>query len=214
MSKVSSAALEKQFATLRNNLRLLQESLDKAVETGDLEAVKKKQADIAANEALVASYARRIEKARLAETDEQKQVRKTENLAAVDEVRKAAEHDVQLVAGIKATLDQLFSQIATLQDSSKPVRELARNVFVQMSRPQQERNGWLLNDIGHSTTTLAAYIEDHMLRAGMFSKLAPADSRVRLLRHDLGDMTEGYARRVEKLSSAFASAVHQINESI
>lgn len=205
--------LQKQQRTLQENLRLLHETLDEAAEKGNIEAVKELQADIAATGVMITSCDRRIEKAKVAKTEAEKEALKAENLAAVEILGVEMQAAANVAAKLDKTISTLVDELKELHTHGTAARRSLHHLVKQLPDNSREGSYTLLHAASFHDSTLAFLIESALQRAGVFEHLAPHPG-LNLTRFDTGSIGEGVALRAEKLTRSAQHMAQQVNQVI
>ena len=211
--RVKNEAFLREIRDLEGSFAQLNRALDEAADAGNKAEVERLMSDIAARKILLASARRRLDANRLGITADEKVAAKKDNIEAADSITLSLKEDVKRAEEIKATIDKLVQQLGSIVNKAEPARAHARHLVRQLPTHMQDRYWALTREVGNDSTMLGSLIEEALLRAGVFEKLAPSNT-ARLFRHGLPPLVDAYRNRAEKLSAAAHSLATTVNEEI
>lgn len=211
--RAKNEAILREIRDLEGSFTQLDRALDEAADAGDKSEVERLMSDIAARKILLASARRRLDANRLGITADEKVAAKKDNIEAAEAITASLKEDVRRAEEIKATIDTLVQQIGSIVNKASPARAHAGHLVLQLPKRMQDRYMALIREVGNNSTMLGSLIEEALLRAGVFDKLAPSGT-ARLVRHGLPPLVDAYRNRAEKLSRAAHSLANTVNEEI
>lgn len=211
--RAKNEAIIREIRDLEGSFTQLDRALDEAADAGDKSEVERLMSDIAARKILLASARRRLDANRLGITADEKLAAKKDNMDAAAAITASLKEDVRRAEEIKATIDTLVQQIGSIVNKASPARAHAGNLVLQLPKRMQDRYMALIREVGNNSTMLGSLIEEALLRAGVFDKLATSNT-ARLTRHGLPPLVDAYRNRAEKLSAAAHSLATTVNEEI
>lgn len=206
-------SLQEQATANHNALVQLRAELDTAADAGDHQEVATIQAEINARGSMVASYDRRLEKARSELSDAGRAKSKAANLKRVEAVRTELAAAAVIAADIDKTLALLVSQLEAIHKHGAAAREEAAELVFQLPTAHRERQYWVLDAVAFNDSLLGALLEGELQRLGVFRKVAPNMTAI-LHRHDLGAVGENIAKRAENLPGAVSGLADKINREL
>lgn len=205
MSSDQVKALEREISVRRDQIEQLKILVDTAADTGDAEAIKSLQSELSACHVLMESAERRLEKARLAKTDAEKQELRKANLDAVEAVTASLRKDAERGAAIEATIQTLARQIVELNEASEAAVRIFNKVFAAF--PANRRTTFLpLVDAVGSHDIVLARLEEVLARTDKVGR--------RFNLTHAPDLGEYYRNRIERLTRSVKQAVEQANAEV
>lgn len=207
------ANLEKQRAAHVAKLQALQLELDEAADANDATLVGQLQSEVNAAAPMIASFDRRLEKARAEDTEAARQTRRDANMKHVETLARAHTELRKLAVGIPATIAQLAKQLEALQPHGIAAHEAVLELVKQI--PFRDRP-YHWNSTLHASgmqSIVGAAVEDMLCQYGIFRTLAP-NADVTLRHHGLPAMDELLETSGGKLHARVRQIAKSINEGI
>lgn len=197
------AAKQKQRGAILSQINQLNDALEEAAVAGNAALVRENQAEIAARQAIVAASDREIRDLQFGMSAEQIAA----ELAAIDGEakfieKKSAELNRHIAKVVCPALDAFVAALKQAESISNDRIKVIRPVLRRMPRQERERYSEYCNP----DTLLGAAIEDAMLKAGIFSKIALAPW-IELKRHDITDIAGSIEKRSDRIMAAVWHAV-------
>lgn len=192
---------------LRNDrliqINQLHDALEEATAAGDAESVRENQAEIAAREAIVAAIDKEILDLWNGKSAECIAL----ELASVDEKakfieKKSAELNRHIAKTVCPALETFIAALTQAESISNERIEAIRSVTRRLPKNERER----LSEYCSPDTLMGAAIEDALLKAGIFTKIASAPWII-LRRNDLTDISGLFEKRSDYIMGAVWRAV-------
>lgn len=201
-TQVKIAAKQKQRADILHRIKQLNDAFEEATVAGDTALVRESQAEIAASKAIVTAIDKAIADLWSGTSAEQiaaEQVAIDEDAKFIEKKSEELNHHIAktLCPAFEAFAAALVKAEAISDDRIKAIRSVVRRI------PQEERERY--HEYCHPDTLLGAAIEDAMLKAGIFTKIASAPW-IHLRRHDLTDIAGCVEKRSDRLMVSVARA--------
>lgn len=202
-SQEKIAAKQKQRGAILSQINQLNGALEEATVAGDAALVRENQAEIAARQAIVASLDGAIQDLCTGTSAECIAA----EIAALDAEakfieKKSADLNQHIAKTVCPAFEAFVAALVQAESISKDRIKAVRDVMRRIPQQERERYGEYCNP----DTLLGSAIEDAMLKAGIFGKIASAPW-IHLRRHDLTDIPGAVEKRSGRLMSAVGRAV-------
>lgn len=207
------ANLEKQRAAQVAKLQALQIELDEAADAADSTLVSQLQSEINATAPMIASFDRRLEKARAEDTEAVRQARREANLKNVETFTRELAKQRKLAAPLAATVAQLAEQLEAVRASGSIARDAVAELVRQVPFGERPHHWMTALHASDMQTTLGAILEDLLQKHGIFQTLAP-NSGISLRHHGFPTIDEVFTTSGNKLHSMIQGIAEKINEGI
>lgn len=217
MTQSRTEILAARIADQQAHIASLHAEIDQAADS-DSPAVEQKaliaqlMGESAATEAVIASLERRLVAARASETSEAKALRREANTETAAAIAKHLEQQRTLAPKLAATVAKLAKQLEEFQAEGLQARQHVSSLIRQLPGNQRDLTHSLLSATD-GQQTLGAFLADLMIKAGVFSKLAPV-AGLDLGRADLPAPEVFFTRRTESLTGSVRALSERVNQTI
>lgn len=189
------AVKQKQRSDRLIQINQLYDALEEATAAGDAALVRESQAEIAAREAIVAAIDKEILDLWNGKSAECIALA----LATIDEKakfieKKSAELNQHIAKTVCPALETFIAALTLAESISNERIEAIRSVMRSLPREERER----YSEYCSPDTLMGAAIEDALLKAGIFTKIASAPW-IHLRRHDLPDIPGLFEKRSDRI---------------